>query len=636
MTTIATALSAPSRVDADAIALALDGDTREIRQRLRALLSGPEFTQTHGLPTAEQRAVTLAWVRRVAAEGFGALAFPKEYEGGGSAGDFFAAFETLGTFDQSLTIKFGVQFGLFGGSVAGLGTEWHHRTFLPAIGRGELMGCFAMSELGHGSNVRELETTATYDAATQEFVVHTPSDSAHKEWIGNAADDGRMASVFAQLIVGGVNHGVHALLVPIRDAAGAVLPGVRIEDTGVKMGLNGVDNGRLWFSQVRVPRTHLLNRFGSVSEDGLYSSPIANPGRRFFTMLSTLVGGRITVAGTAISGAKTGLAVALRYTNARTQFSAADGVETPLLDYPWTQRRLLVPLAATYACDLGLKEIARRFLEGKGEDREVEVLAAGLKAYASWESLQALQMARECCGGQGFLPINRIAQMRVDCDVDVTFEGDNSVLMQLVAKALLTDYRSQFGADRMGAAVKYVSQRAAQVLATLNPITARHTDAEHLRDADWQLATLRYREDRIVASAARRIKHRMDDGVDAGAAFLEIQDHLMLAASAHMERVILEGMRSRMAAMPAATATMLEPLAQLFALSRLERHEGWYLEKGVFEGAKSKAVREQVNTLCREIRPEAVAYANGFGIPDAILAAPIAFSPLPTARDRSV
>src|SRR6185437_7209230 len=106
--------------------------------------------------------------------------------------------------------------GLFQGSVMLLGTRWHHEHFLPAISRGELLGGFAMSELGHGSNVRDLETTATYDASTAEFVIDTPTPSAHKEWIGNAALHGRMMTVFAQLIVGGTNHGVHALLVSIR------------------------------------------------------------------------------------------------------------------------------------------------------------------------------------------------------------------------------------------------------------------------------------------------------------------------------------------------------------------------------------------------------------------------------------
>src|SRR5690606_5848251 len=108
----------------------------------------------------------------------------------------------------------------------------------------ELPGCFAMTERGHGSNVYDIETTAEYDPETEEFVIHTPNDAAHKEYIGNAALDGRMAVVFAQLIVAGENHGVHALLAPIRDETGAPAPGVRIEDCGDKLGLNGIDNGR--------------------------------------------------------------------------------------------------------------------------------------------------------------------------------------------------------------------------------------------------------------------------------------------------------------------------------------------------------------------------------------------------------
>ena len=142
-----------------------------------------------------------------------------------------------------------------------------------------------MTETGHGSNVQALRTTATYDPDTQEFVVNTPDDDARKDYIGNAARDGRLAVVFAQLITGGEERGVHALLVPIRDESGEPCDGVRIEDCGAKLGLNGVDNGRIWFDQVRVPRENLLDKLAQVHEDGTYFSPIENPTRRFFTML---------------------------------------------------------------------------------------------------------------------------------------------------------------------------------------------------------------------------------------------------------------------------------------------------------------------------------------------------------------
>ena len=186
------------------------------------------------------------------------------------------AFEMLGFGDLSVLVKFGVQFGLFGGSIYFLGTEEQRKRFLPDTAKAELLGCFAMTELGHGSNVMGLKTTATYDPESDSIVVHTPDESARKEWIGNAAAHARMATVFAQLSVGGQDHGVHAVLVPIRDEKGEALPGVRLGDCGHKLGLNGVDNGRIWFDQVKVPRDHLLGRFASITESGEYTSPIAS------------------------------------------------------------------------------------------------------------------------------------------------------------------------------------------------------------------------------------------------------------------------------------------------------------------------------------------------------------------------
>src|SRR6185295_13956632 len=182
-----------------------------------------------------------------------------ELGGGGDLGRFIAAFETLAFHDLSLLVKFGVQFGLFGGSILQLGTERHHAAYLRQVGDLSLPGCFAMSETGHGSNVAELRTVARFDRERGDFELHTPDEMARKDWIGNAARDGRMATVFAQLEVDATPHGVHAFLVPIRGEGGSPLPGVTIEDCGRKGGLLGVDNGRLTFDRVRVPRESLLN-----------------------------------------------------------------------------------------------------------------------------------------------------------------------------------------------------------------------------------------------------------------------------------------------------------------------------------------------------------------------------------------
>ena len=68
----------------------------------------------------------------------------------------------------------------------------HHDKFLPLLDDLTLPGCFGMTELGHGSNVMGIETTAVYDAQTQEFVLKTPTDQASKFWIGGAAQHGKV------------------------------------------------------------------------------------------------------------------------------------------------------------------------------------------------------------------------------------------------------------------------------------------------------------------------------------------------------------------------------------------------------------------------------------------------------------
>ena len=125
-----------------------------------------------------------------------------------------------------------------------------------------------MTEIGHGSNVRDIETVATYDPATGEFDLHSPTFTSGKNYIGNAGVHGKIATVFAQLETRGERHGVHAFVVPIRDDRGRPLPGIRLEDNGEKLGLNGVDNGRIWFDHVRVPRVEMLDRFAQVAADG--------------------------------------------------------------------------------------------------------------------------------------------------------------------------------------------------------------------------------------------------------------------------------------------------------------------------------------------------------------------------------
>ncbi|WNG35169.1 acyl-CoA oxidase [Archangium violaceum] len=615
----------PRSFSVDAMRTVLERTYSAERASVREWLADPIFRYADERNTDAYRARVLEWLKHLAGRGLGKLAYPDELTKV-DLGRFIAAFETLAFFDLSLVVKAGVHFGLFGGSIYFLGTERHHREYLPRVASVELPGCFAMSELGHGSNVRDVETLARYDAERGEFVVHTPSDAARKEWIGNAALHARMATVFAQLEVKGERHGVHALLVPLRDEEGRLMPGVRVEDCGLKMGLNGVDNGRLWFDGVRVPRENLLDRFSRVSPEGEYTSAITGVSKRFFTMLGTLVAGRVSVACAALSAAKSGLSIAVKYGDERRQFGPAGAEEVRLLDYQAHQLRLLRPLATTYALDFALKYLVRRYVERTEEDAmQVEALAAGLKAYASWHTTRTLQVTREACGGQGYLVANRLPSLKADTDVFATFEGDNTVLMQLVAKSLLTGYRQQFEDDRIFTVMRLIVDRAAGALTDRNPFAVRRTGSEHLRDGDFQLRALRFRESDLLASVARRLRKRLSTGVDSFEAFNQCQDHLLALANAHVERVVLEQFILGVAEVedPALKA-VLGRLCDLYGLGCLQDASGWFVENDHIEGAKAKAIRKEVTRLCSELRPDAVALTEAFGIPDTCLAAPIA------------
>ncbi|MFQ5399989.1 MAG: acyl-CoA dehydrogenase [Anaerolineae bacterium] len=616
---------APS-FDVAAMTRLLDGEYAELRRRLRLLLSDPAFTYYPGTDKEEHREQVLAWAKILARQGIGALSYPEAYGGKGDMAQFVAAMEMLSHHDLSLVIKFGVQFGLFGGSILMLGTKRHHEKYLKDVGTLALPGCFGMTELGHGSNVRDIETQAIYDREGQEFIIHTPSESARKEFIGNAARHGRLATVFAQLEIDGERYGVNAFLVPIRDKKGKPLPGVRIEDNGLKLGLNGVDNGRLWFEHVRIPRENMLNRFADVTPDGEYTSSIPGESRRFFTMLSTLIGGRVGISLSSLSAAKSALAIAIRYGARRRQFGKPGRPETRLLDYPTHQRRLFPLLANVFALDFALKYLLQRY-NGRTENdaREVEALAAGLKAFGTWNSTRTVQECREACGGQGYMAANRFAALKADTEVFTTFEGDNTVLMQLVAKGCLSEFRQQFHDMNLFTLVSYIGRRASLALADLNPVIRRQTDEAHLRDSNFHLDAFRHREQELLISVAGRLKKRIDRGMDAYDAFIECQTHLMAVAHAFVERVVLEQF---IVGINAVEDNELKPvlkrLCDLFALSTIEKNKGWYLEHGYMEGAKTKAVRRQVDRLCAELRPDALGLVDAFAIPDQCLAAPIA------------
>jgi acyl-CoA oxidase len=637
-------------IDIAAMRDLLDGRYKDVRDRVRDNLvkHAPLLEEVESMTSADYRDRVRDVVIELAGTGQTAYGMPKEYGGGGDFGASVAAFETSAFGDLSVLVKLGVQFGLFGGAVQLLGTERHHRKYMADIATGKLLGAFAMTETGHGSNVQELGTTATYDHATGEFVLRTPDEESRKDYIGNAAAHGQMAVVFAQLYVDGTRHGVHAFIAPLRDAKGKVVDGVRIEDCGLKHGLNGVDNGRIWFDGLRVPREDLLDRYADVDENGVYHSPIDNPDRRFFTMLGTLVLGRVCVGGGGLYASKVALKIATSYGNRRRQFGPKDSEqEITLLDYGQHQRRLIPLIARTFGLHFAQERLSadlhRIFsdLDGSSERRKraLESRAAATKAMATWQALETIQTCREACGGAGYLTVNRFAALYDDVDVFATFEGDNTVLLQLVAKGRLTDLQAEFGSFDQLEMARYVAglamdtiverTRAREILERLkDAVPGRGRDASDpdagLLDSEWHHSMFKWREEHLTSSAARRLKAGMDAGGDPAEVFGRVQPHVIAVARTHAERLFFEAFLTKVQNTPEGTnRTVLHALCDLFALAMIEEDRAWFLEHGRLSSERSKAVTAAVEQLCRQLRPHAEDLVDSFGIPAELIRAEI-------------
>ncbi len=623
----------------------LDGPYAAARDVSRDQLAATGVLTDPTMSLDEQRTRVREAVLALASTGLPGAGFATSHGGTGDIAATLVGFEMLVHSDVSLMVKAGVQWGLFGGAIENLGTERHHAAYLPRVISGDLLGCFAMTETGHGSDVQSIETTATYDPATGEFVIDSPTPTARKDYIGGAAHDATLAAVFAQLVTAGPgetpeSRGVHCLLVPIRDADGRDLPGVTTSDCGVKGGLNGVDNGRIVFDQVRVPRENLLDQYATVAEDGTYSSPIENPNRRFFTMLGTLIRGRVSIAGASGAAARHALTLAVRYALKRRQFGrpGTDG-ETLLMDYRTHQRRLLPALARAYALQTAQNDLVGTLarIQGGGtpadptEQRELEALAAGVKAYASWHATATIQECREACGGAGYMAANRLTSLKADTDVFTTFEGDNTVLMQLVGKELLTGYADEVrGLDPVGMASFAVANAAEVVLertpvaplvARLRDATRREGDEPDLLDRGTQLSLRTDREEHLLETLARRMQAaRKATGEEAFTAVNQAQDHLVHLGRAHVERVVLESFVATVGEVEDdETREILDAVCDLYALSVVEQDKAWFLEHRRLSVGRAKNVTTSVNALCERLRPYAGDLVDAFGIPENLL-----------------
>ncbi|MFA5505157.1 MAG: acyl-CoA dehydrogenase [Vulcanimicrobiota bacterium] len=605
-------------MDARGLAYRMEGKAHKPSRKYRKLLCQEPFLSRSG----DRPAQVLDWCRWFAREGYGRLGLPPSK--GGDPFEFQCLGYELGLFDFNLMMRFGLQFGFVMRAVSRLGTD-NQQFWLERIASMEAVTCLAMTEEAHGSNVRALQTCAEYHPETDGFVLDNTAPGAGKVWV-SSAESSDLCLAFAQLRVAGSSHGVHAFLVPLRGPGKALCPGIRIESMGESGGLSGLKYHRLTFEQVQIGREQLLSRHAELDRQGRYRCHLKSPGHRLNALLGTLVVGRGLLSSGAAAGAKLSLSLAVRYSVERRQFrSPGEILERKLLSHQAHQKALMPHLATLVVVDAARRTLAHEqhdYFEDSLKDRKLETFTSSLKAYTSAFAVETARVCRECCGGSGCLAENRLTGLCRDLDLFTTMEGDNRILNLMVARNLLTDYQRGLDRSRLLSALNWAGKSVD--LAARTSLSTRKTTPEEINSRNFFDKALRYRVESLRFSLARRVRARLEDGLDVYDALADCQDHCLALAHAYCEEKIYRCLRNLIESSPPGwDRRLLERCLALYALSRIEADRGWFLEQGYLNARQSRTIRNEVLSLSAEMAEDALTIVEAFELPTQWIACPM-------------
>ena len=491
-----------------------------------------------------------------------------------------------------------VHYAMFIPALAAQTSPEQREKWLPLALDFRILGAYAQTELGHGSNVRGLETTATYLTDSQEFEIHSPSLTSTKWWPGGLGLTATHAIVYARLLLRGSDFGVHGFLVQLRSLEDhSQLEGVTLGDIGPKVGFNSIDNGFARFNRVRIPREQMLMRFAKVTAEGTYVPPTAAAGKLgYLTMVHTRAG-LVAGAGAQLARAVT---IAVRYSLVRQQGGEV-GSEPVVLDYSTQQDVLLPLLAATFALHFAgarkLSEYNRLVAEVEAGDMHrlphVHAQLAALKAYATYLVADGIEACRRSCGGHGFLWSSGLPLLLNDYTANCTLEGTRDVLEQQAARYFL----------------KHTSASSA------NP--PHHTLVpESLNDLSALEAAFKHRAQAVTAATQALIQAQPTPKSPAGIPNLALVEAARVSR-AHCEYTLVGSFRLAVEALPPTPLReALATLCRLFALRTMQAQLGDFLQMRILSPEGAGALRAQARELLSQVRPHAAALVEGWDFSD--------------------
>lgn len=497
--------------------------------------------------------------------------------------------------------------------------EQQERFFMPAWNL-EIIGTYAQTEMGHGTHLRGLETTATYDPSTQEFILNSPTVSSIKWWPGGLGKTSNHAVVLAQLYTQGECKGLQAFIVPIRQmGTHNPLPGVTVGDIGPKFGFDETDNGFLKFDKVRIPRENMLMKYAQVEPDGTYVKPLSDK-----LTYGTMVFIRSMIVGDSARSLSRACTIAVRYSAVRHQSEIRAGEPEPqILDFQTQQYKLFPLLATAYAFQFVGSYMSQTYHRITGDIHqgnlselpELHALSAGLKAFTTWVASSGIEECRMACGGHGYSRSSGIPDIYVTFTPACTYEGENTVMMLQTARFLFKSYTAALSGERLGGMVSYLNDVSLQRVQA-QPLAGRSLVTD-INDLESLVEAYKQRAAWLVVAASKNVQSDLKRGKRKEDAWNKNSVDLVRATDAHCHYVVVKLFVDKLSEVLDVSAhRILSSLGLLYTLHGISRNTGDFLQAGLLTTSQLEQVQQRIKDLLAVIRPNAIALVDAFDYTD--------------------
>ncbi|CAH0724581.1 unnamed protein product, partial [Brenthis ino] len=498
-------------------------------------------------------------------------------------------------------------------AILGQGTDEQRDYWIKRILNYEVIGTYAQTELGHGTFIRGLETQATYDPSTEEFILHSPTLTSYKWWPGGLGHTANYCVLMAQLYINGKNYGIQPFTVQIRDEETHMpLPGIKVGEIGPKLGFNSANNGFLGFDNVRIPRTMMLMKNAQVLKDGTFKAS-SNSKLTYGTMVYV----RVTIVNTASKYLERAITIAIRYSAIRRQSQPKPNEPEPqILDYVTQQHKLIIGIATVHAYhftvrwlwDLYIK-INKDLNQGKLSDLpELHALACCLKVISSSDCTALIEKCRLACGGHGYMLSSSLPLLYGLSTATCTYEGENTVLLLQAARSLVKAWYQAAKGEKLSPSMVYLTEDVSTPWNnSLNGILKGFQRTSRGK----------------LSAAVSSLEQYKASGLSSEDAWNKASIQLTSAAEAHARVIVLSVYKSeidqRVSNVSPPLRAVLQQLLELYFIY-------WTLEKIgdllLYTKLCEKNVRKlqrRYEDLLENIRPNAVGLVDAFDLRDEIL-----------------